>query len=156
MAMEKTIGVFEGRGVGLWYVLRGCLVSITSPGWDYLYFYCSWPVFIQLLVKNSSGECFTVSLGNLLLCSTFRTMRKFLVTSILLQFKPIYSCPIPHGYGEQVILRQTYLCLRAAAVSFPVSFFVHELRSFSPSLRCKPWLRMLCWHGRGSAMSSGC
>jgi len=83
-------------------------------------------VFIQLLVKNSSDECFAVSLGNIFLCSTC-TMRKFLVASTLLQFKPVCSYPIPYGFGEQIILQQTYLCLRTATVSFPVLFFLHKL-----------------------------
>lgn len=86
-------------------------------------FYCSWPVFIQLLVKNSSDECFPVSLGNIFLCST----RTFLVACTLLQFKPfIFTC-------STRILGTDYFAadLLMFENCYYVSFFLLKLCSFT-------------------------
>lgn len=55
---------------------------------------------------------------------SFCTMKLYFVLSALLQFKPSYSYPIPHGSREQIILQQTYSCLRSASISLPVFLFL--------------------------------
>lgn len=56
--------------------------------------------------------------------------KKSLVLATLLQFKPIDSYPISHGYEGQIILQQIYACLRTATTSFPELFFLHKLWPF--------------------------